>query len=157
MTGELIHPLTVIAATGTGLIAGFFFAFSACVMRTLARLPPPQGIAVMQSINITVINPLFLSLFFGTALACTCLTVFSLLDRQGSGTGLLLAGSLFYLLGAIVVTALFNIPRNERLAAVDPHSDEGARIWSAYLREWTAWNHVRTVASAAAALALILH
>ena len=29
-----------------------FFAFSTFVMQALARLPPPQGIAAMQSINV---------------------------------------------------------------------------------------------------------
>ena len=72
------------------------------------------------------------------------------------GNGLLLAGSLLYLAGAFLVTMICNVPRNNRLAAVDPATAEGARVWSAYLREWTAWNHVRTVASAAATVAFIL-
>jgi uncharacterized membrane protein len=49
-----------------------------------------------------------------------------------------------------------NVPRNNRLAKADPASTEGARVWTAYLREWTAWNHVRTIASAAATVAFIL-
>jgi len=48
---NLIFILTLVSALGCGLIAGVFFAFSAFVMKALARLPPAQGIAAMQSIN----------------------------------------------------------------------------------------------------------
>jgi uncharacterized membrane protein len=33
-------------------VGGIFFAFSAFVMKALDRLPPAQGIAAMQSINV---------------------------------------------------------------------------------------------------------
>ncbi|MCV3214187.1 hypothetical protein OGM63_11805 [Plectonema radiosum NIES-515] len=36
------------------------FAFSTFVMNALGRLQPNEGIAVMQSINIKAINPLFM-------------------------------------------------------------------------------------------------
>ena len=52
--------LVIATALGCGLIGGAFFAFSTFVMKALARLPTPQGIAAMQSINVVVITPLFL-------------------------------------------------------------------------------------------------
>ena len=67
---QLLSVLTLVAALGCGLIAGVFFAFSTFVMRALARLSPSEGIAAMQSINITVLNPWFLGAFLGTAAAC---------------------------------------------------------------------------------------
>jgi len=70
------------------------------------------------------------------------------------GAGYLLAGSLIYLAGAILVTTIFNVPKNNLLAAVDPASAEGARLWIDYVSSWTAWNHVRTAASIAAAASL---
>jgi hypothetical protein len=54
-TGALIF----IAAIGSGLVAGVFFAFSSFVMPALARIRPEHGIVAMQSINLTVINPGF--------------------------------------------------------------------------------------------------
>jgi uncharacterized membrane protein len=75
MISELQSLLTVVAAVGSGLIAGTFFAFSAFVMRALERLPAPHGVAAMQSINVVVINPVFLSVFFGTGLVCAVLCV----------------------------------------------------------------------------------
>jgi len=39
MLDELLFPLVLISALGSGLIAGVFFAFSTFVMKALARLP----------------------------------------------------------------------------------------------------------------------
>ena len=123
-------------------------------MKALDRLPPAQGITAMQSINIMVINPMFMAAFFGTALTCAIVIVSTLPAWPKQGSGLLLTGGLFYLFGTIFVTGLFNVPRNNGLEAVDPASDEGARVWAKYVPEWTAWNHVRTAASLIAAVLL---
>jgi uncharacterized membrane protein len=74
----LLRVLTLISALGSGLMAGFFFAFSVSVMKALSRLPPAQGIAAMQSINVVVINPVFLIAFFGTAAACAAVAISAL-------------------------------------------------------------------------------
>lgn len=151
---SMLDQLTLLSAVGCGLLAGFFFAFSICVMKALARLPPAHGVAAMQSINVVVINPWFLTAFFGTAAACAFVTIGAFVQRPVPGGPLLIAGGVLYLVGAILVTALFNVPRNNALAAVAPSSPEAAGLWAAYLSTWTAWNHVRTIASLAAALLL---
>jgi uncharacterized membrane protein len=156
MTDKLLFALTLFSALGCGLMAGFFFAFSACVMNALARLPAAQGIAAMQSINVVVINPLFMTGFLGTAAACAILAVSSLLRRHEPGATYLLAGSLLYIVGTLLVTIVFNVPRNDALAAVDPASAEGASLWADYVGGWTSWNHVRTVASFVAAALLTI-
>ena len=154
MIDDLLFALTFITALGSGLVAGILYAFSTSVMKALARLPAEQGIAAMQSINITVINPLFMGAFFGTAAACVLVVVFSLLRWSEAGAVYLLSGGLAYLIGAILVTMVFNVPRNDALAAVDPQSAAGARLWDGYVTSWTAWNHVRTAAALAAAVLL---
>jgi uncharacterized membrane protein len=136
---------------GRALIAGVFFAFSAFVMKALVRLPAPQGIAAMQSINVAAVTPLFMTALFGTAVACLLLTVWTGLPGQQPAAGYIIAGSLSYLLGTVAVTIVFNVPQNERLAGVNPASAEGARLWTDYVRTWTAWNHVRTIAALIAA------
>jgi uncharacterized membrane protein len=72
------------------------------------------------------------------------------------GAFYLLAGSLLYLAGSILVTMICNVPLNNRLAAAEPDSAEGKAVWTHYLRVWTAWNQVRTAASLAAMAAFIL-
>jgi uncharacterized membrane protein len=152
----VLFVLTLLSALGCGLIAGVFSAFSTFVMKALARIPPAQGIAAMQAINVAVINPWFMAAFLGTALACAVLAVSSLLAWNEPGAFYRLAGSLLYLAGTFLVTIAFNVPRNNALAAVDPASAEGARLWSGYVVSWTAWNHVRTAAALLAAAALTL-
>ena len=154
MIDELLFTLTLITALGCGLEAGVLFAFSTSVMKALARLPAAQGITAMQSINVTVINPWFMGAFFGTAAACVLVVVFSLLRWNEAGAVYLLTGGLVYLIGSILVTMAFNVPRNNALAAVDPQSADGARLWTGYITSWTAWNHVRTAAALAAAVLL---
>jgi uncharacterized membrane protein len=150
----LLFALKLFAVLGCGLIAGVFFAFSTFVMSALARRPPAQGIAAMQSINITVINPWFMTAFLGTAVACILLTISSLLKWNQPGAVYLLIGSLLYLVGTLGVTIVFNVPLNDALATVKPESTDGANLWASYLTNWTLWNHVRT-ASALAASALL--
>lgn len=156
MSDEFLYVITFIAALGAGLVAGIFFAFSTFVMKALHRLPPVQGIAAMQSINVVVINPWFMTVFFGTAAACIILVIFSFLGWGRPSTGYLFLGCILYLFGTILVTITCNVPRNEALAAVDPASAEGASLWADYAKSWTTWNHVRTVAALAAALSLTI-
>lgn len=153
---NLRFPLMLFAVLGCGLIAGVFFAFSTFVMKALAQQPSAQGIATMQSINITVINPWFMLVFLGTAAACIFLTISLLLKWHQPGVVYLLVGSLLYLVGTVGVTIAFNVPLNDALAIVKPDSPEGANLWVKYLTNWTIWNHVRTIAALAAAALLTI-
>jgi uncharacterized membrane protein len=153
---QVVIALTFLSALSSGLIAGVFFAFSVSVMPGLGRLPPPQGIAAMQSINVAILNPWFFAAFFGTAAACVFLWIFSLLTWPEAPAIYLLVGSLAYLVGSILVTIVFNVPLNNALEAVDPESAAGARLWADYLSRWTSWNHARAAASAAAATSFII-
>lgn len=146
--------LILFAALGCGLVAGIFLAFSNFVMRALARLPAAQGIAAMQSINITVLNPLFLGLFVGTAPACAFLVGYGALHWTHAGSGWLIAGGSSYLIGNLAVTRLCNIPRNDALARLSPASADAEAAWREYQRGWNVWNHVRTATALAAAVAL---
>jgi uncharacterized membrane protein len=147
--------LTLVTALGAGLVAGVFFAFSTFVMAALGRVPGPEGIRAMQEINITVINPWFMTALFGTGLACVAVIVAALADWDHAyGPYLVTAGAL-YVVGCVGVTMFFNVPRNNVLAKVDPANPEAGEIWRRYLVEWTGWNTVRTGASLAATAGLI--
>lgn len=155
----LIYPLTLVTAVGCGLNAGVLFAFSGFVMNALARLPAAHGVAAMQAINVAAISFAFMLVLFGTALACILVAVLALTRSHQPYTPYLLAGSGLYLLGVIAVTLAFNVPRNTALAELEPASTDAAAAWTRYLAEWTAGNHVRTLAALAAAfnLTLVLH
>lgn len=153
---SLLDYVTVLSALGCGIFGGVMFAFSTFVMKALGSLPPAHGIAAMQTINIVIINPWFLVPFLGTAVTCAVMVVAAFMHWQEPGAGYWLSAGLLYIIGAFVVTMVFNVPRNDALAAATPSSEEGARLWAAYLSEWTAWNHVRTVAALAAVVVFML-
>jgi uncharacterized membrane protein len=153
---DLVSALTLLTAIGCGLIGGVFYAFSSFVMRGLARIPPAQGIAAMQSINVTVLNPWFLIPFVGTAAASVLLAVISLLRWGEPGALWRLAGSALYFFGTFVVTRAFNVPLNDDLEAVDATSEAGATRWARYVPTWTAWNTLRTATAIGAAVCLII-
>jgi uncharacterized membrane protein len=81
-------------------------------------------------------------LLFGTAAACVAVLVVGpgVLPRVGAG---------LYLAGTVGVTIAANVPLNDALER-DPTT------WPAYLRAWTRWNTLRTVAAAAAAVLLLV-
>ncbi len=156
MSDPYIIVLVFMSALGSGLAAGIFFAFSTFVMTALGRLAPEQGISAMQAINVTVLNPWFLGVFFGTALGCVFLSMFAFSMWGAPGALYLVVAGVLYLCGSILVTMLFNVPLNNALAAVEPDSAEGAELWTGYLSTWTTWNHVRTLASVAAMASFIM-
>jgi len=153
MVRMMFDLLTLLAALGSAVVAGVLFIFSVCIMRALGSLPPAHGIAVMQAINVIIINPWFLAAFVGTAAACAIVLGGQIV--QGHVTPGAVTGSLLYLVGVVGITAVCNIPRNDALAKASPESADAARLWADYLRTWTMWNHVRTAAGLAASLAFM--
>jgi uncharacterized membrane protein len=97
-----------------------------------------------------VINPLFMTALFGTGLLSLVLIGWGFADLDEPYAGWLIAAGAIYFIGEVVVTMVYNVPRNNALARVDPQSEEGERVWRTYLVEWTRGNHVRTVAALAA-------
>ncbi|GAA0667337.1 DUF1772 domain-containing protein [Streptomyces thermocarboxydovorans] len=148
--------LTVLGVLGTGLVAGVFYAFSSFVMKGLAALPPAQGVSAMQAINVAAVTAAFMAVFTGSAVLCAVIAVVTFVLWPDGGTAELLIGSALYLFGSFGVTIAANVPRNDALAKLEPGTREAASFWPGYVREWTAWNHVRTVASAGAALSYLL-
>jgi uncharacterized membrane protein len=159
MMNGLLFVLTLLAALGCAMMAGVFFAFSAFVMKALARLPAQQGIGAMQAINVAAVTFAFMAALFGTAAACGALAVWALFAWDESFAPYLLGGSTLYLIGTILLTIVYHVPRNEALARVEPHSAKAESHWRRYLSGWTAWNHLRaaTALAAAATLTIALH
>ena len=137
-------------------MAGLLFAFSNFVMKALLLLPPEQGMAAMQLINITILNPLFFLLFFGTAILCAVLGVHSVLQWQNAGSTWLLAGCALYLAGVIGVTMAFNVPLNDALAGAKPSAAMAGEVWPSDTEAWLFWNHDRALLSVASAASFTL-
>ena len=148
--------LYLVAATalGSALVGGVFYAFSAFVMAGLKRLPAADGMAAMQSINVTAVQPGLMIPFFGTMIASIAVAITAIADWNSTTSFWLLAGAASYVLGAFAMTAAYHVPRNNALAATRTEASNAGQVWARYLDEWTRGNHVRTLAALAAAALL---
>ena len=153
MTGNVARLATV-TAVGAATTGGVFFAFSTFVMRALRNLEPRQGLTAMQSINRAAPNPLFMTLLLGTAVLSGGVAVVGLRKLDDPGAPALVVGGVLYLV-AVGITAGYHVPRNDALLLLDPSAQASGQAWLDYASAWTAWNHVRTVASIAAASTLL--
>jgi uncharacterized membrane protein len=153
---SLIPIVGTTAVLGSALVGGVFFAFSSFVMKALARVPPAEGIAAMQSINVVVINFLFLGAFIGMAVLSVGVVGLVLANHGHPSMVFFLGGALSYLAGTFLVTIFANVPLNDRLATVTTLDANAVKLWMHYLDRWTMWNTVRTVAAMIAALLFAL-
>ena len=134
-------------AVGCSLMAGVYFAFSVFIMSSFARIETTAGILAMQSINDVILRSAFMPLFFATSLAAIGVAATALSDLTKPGAVWMLAAGILYFVGMFLCTIFFNVPLNNKLKDADSHSAYGAEVWDQYLRQWTRWNHVRTIAS----------
>jgi uncharacterized membrane protein len=148
--------VSLVTAVVCGLVAGVFFAFSGFVMAGLDRLPAGHGVAAMQAINRTALRPPLMIAIFATAALCVGLAIWAVSAWGDRRAGLTLAGCVLYLIGAVGVTGAGNVPLNEKLDDLDPRSAGAAAEWGHYFGSWMAWNHVRGVLTAAAAVLLTI-
>ena len=153
---NLIFTLGLLSALGCGVMAGLFYAFSFCIMNALNRQPPAQAASAMQSINETIINPIYFVLFFGTGTVCAISAVTSLMFWGVPEAVCLLSGGVLYLIGSLLVTFRFNIPMNNTLASFKGNDEKGGAYWPTYFQQWTTWNHVRFASSVTSATLFII-
>ncbi len=149
---SLMPIVGTIALLGAALIGGVFFAVSRFVMKALARVPSSEGIAAMQSINVVVINPSFMSAFMGTAALSFGVGGLALVGWSHPSAPYFLGGAISYFIGTFLVTMVGNVPLNNQLAGVSATDPAAVEVWKHYLARWTIWNHVRTAAAMVAAL-----
>lgn len=146
----------VLALIGSALIGGVFFAFSSFIMKALARLPFSEGMAVMQSINVVVLNPVFLGVFMGTTAISLLVSILAIRGWEMPAAPYYLVGALFYLVGTFLVTGMGNVPLNNQLAAVAANDPAASDIWKRYLDRWTRLNTIRTVSATVATVMILI-
>jgi uncharacterized membrane protein len=145
------HPVPtslLIAATLTsGLAAGLLYGFACAVMPGLSHVGDAAFVSAMQSINSSIVNPLFLLTFLGAPL----LTVGAIVGRLGTDIRTPwwpLVAALVLTVLSLLITATMNIPLNNTLDAAG--SLDPAAVRDAFESRWVNWNIARTVASTAA-------
>ena len=148
--------MTIFCSVGAGMAAGAFFTFSTFTMEGLKRLAPAEGAAAMQAINKEAPTPLFMLLLFGTGAACFLMMIYAAVHLRDPGSIYQLVAGGLYILGVVLVTVGYHVPRNNMLDSFDPNSAEGIAYWATYLEEWVRMNHVRTIAPLVTAVLLTI-
>lgn len=156
MDSLLLTIVAIVTAVGAGIVSGAFFAFSTFAIQGIAALETPAAVRAMQQVNVAAVRPPLMIALFGTGVLSIVVIIvgFTALSRP-DGWLFLIAG-LLYLIGNPVLTVVYNVPRNNAVAAADPDTPEAAEVWQRYLREWVGANHVRTITAAIAGALLII-
>lgn len=134
----------------TGLMAGVYLAFAISVLPGLRRTSDATFVAAMRAMNTAILNLVFAVVFAGPLLLGLLTVVLRLPAGERDGLGWSLLALLLYA-GTLVVTAVVNVPLNNRLEALaDPH--EARQVFE---RRWVTWNVVRTVLGVGSFLTLV--
>lgn len=128
------------ARLSSGLLAGLYFAFAVAVMPALRGLDDVNFVDAMKRINVSIVNPFFMMVFFAAPLltAAAALLVRSPLVWTAAALGIV----------TLLITVMINVPLNNRLAA------GGTR--SAFAQLWVLSNAVRTIAGIGCFACLLL-
>jgi uncharacterized membrane protein len=146
----------VLATTTVGITAGVMFCYWIGVMPGLHGLTDREFIQAFQLIDRKVVNPLFVLVSFlgGGAL----LLAATGLAGPGSGRfGVLVAATAVYVVGVVVITLAWHVPRNaalDRFPVATASAQEAADARRGFEDPWNRLHAVRTIAAIASLVLL---
>ncbi|QQT25328.1 DUF1772 domain-containing protein [Sphingobacterium spiritivorum] len=149
MPMKLPDIILLLTAVSTALMAGFFYSYSISVSTGLGKLTDSEYLRAMQQINRAVLNTYFFACFMGSLLLLP-LTTFQHYKSSSTVFILLLLASCCYIFGVFAVTAIVNVPLNNRLEAFQINDSTAAQIREMrdiFEERWNFWNNVRTFAA----------
>ena len=149
----VIDILLVIIILQIGLTSGLLFIFAFAVNPGLARLSEEEYFRAMKYINIVILNPIFFLVFMGPLITMPILTYMSWNDS--SMFILIPISTILYLLGVLLITAIKNVPLNNKLEKLNSTEFKGVFIW--YRKPWDFWHNIRTFFSMISFLVLIIY
>ncbi|NJS13437.1 MAG: DUF1772 domain-containing protein [Sphingopyxis sp.] len=148
----MLNQSLLVSSAACGVMAGIYFAFSVFIMKAFASMPGPSGAVAMRAINDVILKTAFMPLFFLSTALCAVLSIFAAFNWEDRGSGIILSAALLYVVGMFVVTAAFNVPLNNKLAALNMQTIDVEITWKSYVQIWTNYNHIRAVSSLGACL-----
>lgn len=138
--------LTIIAALITTVqlagIYGLFFTYSNSVIPGLDAIDPEQAVRAMRSINIKIVNPLFMLHFLVTLITGAATGLLLVAQSETTPAIFFLAATGVYLI-VFLITGSQNIPLNNALEKNT--STDYRQVWAEFSPKWLRLNHVRTV------------
>lgn len=150
----VVLSISVIASS---LVAGLFLTFSDFVMRSLALAKSGAGIEVMQIINREIGKSISIFLLWGMVALSVILVGYAYFFITGPVATWVISGGIFYFVGVLIVSYLFNIPMNEKLDAMQITAPESVLYWNeSYVNRWVFWNYIRAISAGSAAICFLV-
>jgi uncharacterized membrane protein len=122
------------------------FAFTVAFNRAGKRVPDDVYVRFLQSVNVAIVNPVFLVAYLGPVIL---LPLAAILTKSW----LVWVAAALYIVGIFGVTTFGNIPLNNRLDKAAPEEVATVRTW--FTGPWERLHSVRT-ATGLVALILVL-
>lgn len=142
--------LYVAAVLWFGVMAGFFWAYSANVSLVTALLDGASYAVIQSELNRQVRHGLFFVFFFGPPLWALAAMLSTWRDWRSLSWRLLALAVVLYGLGVIAFTAQVNLPNNAYTESWLPHALPPD--WERTRDAWRQANHWRVLASGASFL-----
>ena len=157
----LFSTLLITATLSTAMIAGLVFTFSTVIMPGIGKLDDRAFVKAFQVIDGIIQNgqPLFGLVWVGSILSLFAAAILGFWQLDGSLKWLLLVANLLYIAGVQAPTLTVNVPRNNRLQAIDltQASDELVAEERQYFEAtWNRSNNFRSVVAAVVSVLLLL-
>lgn len=143
------------AGAANGLLAGLFFSFAVAISPGLRQLEDQQYVRTFRAVNNAILNPAFLLVFFAAPLTACGAVLTSLASGNHTAlpwTAIGAGGSVV----TFVVTAVVNVPLNNRLARATTTVEEMTAARRAFEPRWSKWNTVRALTSTTALVCFVL-
>ncbi len=136
----------ILAAVTVGTMAGVMGLYANTLMPGLRRTDDRTFVGAFQAVDTAIINPIFLSTFFGGLVFTALATVFHLDTDSGGALPWLVVALILYL-AVVVITVAVNVPLNDAIkAAGSPDQIDVTQTRGDFNEaRWVRWNLVRTV------------
>jgi uncharacterized membrane protein len=146
-----LQGVALVAATVTmGLMAGVFGLYAHAIMPGLGRTDDRTFVGAFQSIDRAIINPMFITTFFGALILTGAAAALFVGDDERSVWPWVGVALVLYL-AAFVITIRVHVPLNNEIkAAGDPDRIDLAAVRERFEDRWVRWNIPRAVACTAA-------
>lgn len=151
--------ILILATLSTGIMAGIFFTWSNAVTTGIGRLSDIEYLRSFQAMNRTILNPAFFLALFGPAVLLPLASFFQLRLQPQKLFWILLAASLLYLIGVIVITIVGNVPMNtilDKTALQDISLEDAKTLRNSFENKWNSLNWIRTYCAIGAFLLAIV-
>ncbi len=145
--------LLVMPIVSTGLAAGLLYGWLVSVIPGTRRVSDRTYVETMQSINLAIINPAFVVVYFLSPVLLAAAAAWQVQIGNHRRALLLGVAAGVYLVGVVGVTVGGNVPLNNELDRFDAVRSTDQQVVDrrrAYETRWNTWHVVRTLSSVAA-------